>query len=112
MAIRLLPLVGTLFVKSGSKGVLVVQRVSGVDNVSRWKRLHPAKGTLVVGSSATPSEAIAIRHYPALTLDEKEMGSVTGAGDSLAGAMLASFVSRMDPSAPSELDSIVDLAQR
>ncbi|GAA5908122.1 pseudouridine-5'-phosphate glycosidase family protein [Sporobolomyces salmoneus] len=112
MAVRLLPIIGTLFVKSGSKGVLVVQRVSGVDRVSRWKQLRPVKGTVVVGSSATPSEAVVIRHYSALTLDENEMGSVTGAGDSLAGATLAALVSNLDPIVPSELDKIVDLAQR
>ncbi|GAA5949680.1 hypothetical protein JCM3765_002752 [Sporobolomyces pararoseus] len=112
MAIRLLPIVGTLFVKSGSKGVLVVQRVSGVDRVSRWKQLRPTKGTVVVGSSSTPSEAVVIRHYDALSLEEKEVGTVTGAGDSLCGAMLVALVSNLDPSVPSELDRIVDMAQR
>jgi pseudouridine-5'-phosphate glycosidase/pseudouridine kinase len=112
MAIRLLPIVGTLFVKSGSKGVLVVQRVSGVDKVARWKQLRPTKGTVVVGSSSTPSEAVVIRHYAALAFDESEMGTVTGAGDSLLGALLATLISDLDPSVPSDLDRIVDIAQR
>ncbi|GAA6063003.1 hypothetical protein JCM10212_002644 [Sporobolomyces blumeae] len=112
MAIRLLPVVGTLFVKSGSKGVLIVQRVSGVDPVARWKSLRAEKGTVVVASRTTPSEAIVLRHYAALALDESEMGSVTGAGDSLAGAMLAAMVHGLDASIPRDLDRIVDLAQR
>lgn len=112
MAIRLLPIIGTLFVKSGSKGVLVVQRVSGVDKVARWNQLRAIKGTLVVRSSSTPSEAVVLRHYPALSLDDKDVGTVTGAGDSLAGAMLSALVSDLDPSVPSQLDQIVDLAQR
>ncbi|GAA5922392.1 pseudouridine-5'-phosphate glycosidase family protein [Sporobolomyces koalae] len=111
MAIRLLPIVGTLFVKSGSKGVLVVQRVSGVDAVAQWKQLRPVKGTAVISSSTTPSEAVVLRHYDALTLDEKEIGTVTGAGDSLAGAILAAMVSNLDPANPRDLDRIVNLAQ-
>ncbi|GAA6019173.1 hypothetical protein JCM11491_001402 [Sporobolomyces phaffii] len=112
MAVRLLPLVGTLFVKSGARGVLVVQRVSGVDAVARWTALAPAKGTLVVASTTTRAEAVVLRHYPARALDADVVGTVTGAGDSLAGAMLAALVSNLDPSVPAHLDTIIDLAQR
>ncbi|GAA5840467.1 hypothetical protein JCM5353_001121 [Sporobolomyces roseus] len=112
MAIRLLPIVNTLFVKSGAKGVLVVQRVSGVEAVSNWKRLRPVKGTVVVGSSSTPSEAVVLRYYEGLKIGEGEIGTVTGAGDSLAGAILSSIVSKLDPTTPQDLDRIIDLAQR
>jgi len=112
MAIRLLPIVNTLFVKSGAKGVLVVQRVSGVEAVSNWKRLRPVKGTVVVGSSSTPSEAVVLRYHEGLKIGEGEIGTVTGAGDSLAGAILSSIVSKLDPTVPQDLDRIIDLAQQ
>ncbi|GAA6007044.1 hypothetical protein JCM10207_009182 [Rhodosporidiobolus poonsookiae] len=112
MAVRLLPIFGTLFVKSGERGVLVVQRVSGVDAVSAWRSLPKQKGTAVFPSSATPSEAVVMRHYPALALEGAEEGNVTGAGDNLAGAVLAAVVRRLRCEVPGELDGIVDLAQR
>ncbi|GAA5902185.1 hypothetical protein JCM5296_006623 [Sporobolomyces johnsonii] len=114
MALRLLPVIGTLFLKSGSRGVLVVQRVSGVDTVAQWTKHTEGKkkGTVVVVSAATPSEAVVLRHYPALELDGDEVRTVTGAGDNLAGAILAAVVRGLDPAAPRDLDRIVDLAQR
>jgi len=112
MAVRLLSIFNTLFVKSGSKGVLVVQRVSGVEAVSSWKRLRPVKGTVVVGSSSTPSEAVVLRYYEGLKIGEEEIGTVTGAGDSLAGALLAGMINKLDPAVPQDLDRIIDLAQK
>lgn len=111
-AIRLLPIFNTLFVKSGERGVLVVQRVSGVDAVSAWKNEPKRKGTVVVPSGATPSEAVILRHYAALPLEGAEEGNVTGAGDNLAGAVIAAVVRGLDPAVPKDLDRIVDLAQR
>ncbi|GAA5995003.1 pseudouridine-5'-phosphate glycosidase family protein [Rhodotorula paludigena] len=112
MAVRLLPVIGTLFVKNGAQGVLVVQRVSGIDAVSRWRNLPPKKGTLVVPSASTPAEAVVLRHYPALELDASEIISVTGAGDNLAGATLAAMVRGLSPLVPYELDQIVEVAQK
>ncbi|KAJ8296863.1 Pseudouridine-metabolizing bifunctional protein C1861.05 [Rhodotorula toruloides] len=113
MAVRLIStsLFGSLFIKSGSRGVLVVQRVSGVDNVAAWSSLPSRKGTVVVRSSQ-PSEAIVLRHYPALELDERQVGTVTGAGDNLAGAILAGLVRGLSPFIPHELDRLVDVGQR
>lgn len=112
MALRLLPVVRTLFVKSGAQGVLVVQRVSGVDNVAAWRALPRRKGTVVVPNGTSPAEAVVLRHYPALKLDEKEVVGVTGAGDNLAGATLAAMARGLRADVPTELDRIVDLAQR
>lgn len=113
MAVRLIStsLFDSLFIKSGSRGVLVVQRVSGVDNVAAWSSLPSRKGTVVVRSSQ-PSEAIVLRHYPALELDERQVGTVTGAGDNLAGAILAGLVRGLSPFIPHELDRLVDVGQR
>lgn len=112
MAVRLLPVVRTVFVKSGADGVLVVQRVSGVDAVATWRSLPRRKGTVVVPSAASPAEAVVLRHYPALKLDAGEVVGVTGAGDNLAGATLAAMARGLRADVPGELDRIVDLAQR
>lgn len=112
MAVRLLPVFGTLFVKSGNRGVLVVQRVHGVDAVAAWRAVADRKGTVVAASTARAEEAVAIRHYSALELDESQMGTVTGAGDNLAGAMLASIVRGLSPGFPADLDRIVEIAQK
>ncbi|GAA5835197.1 hypothetical protein JCM11251_006641 [Rhodosporidiobolus azoricus] len=111
-AVRLLPIFNTLFVKSGERGVLVVQRVSGVEAVAAWKKEAKRKGTVVALSGATSSEAIVLRHYPALPLEEAHQGNVTGAGDNLAGAVIAAVVRGWNPASPRDLDRIVDLAQR
>lgn len=113
MAVQLLPVIGALFVKNGNRGVLVVQRVTGVDNVAAWRgEMRNGKGTVVAASSGRADEAVVLRHYPALELQESEVGTVTGAGDSLAGAMLAAMVRGLSSSRPDDLDRIVDLSQR
>lgn len=112
MAVPLLQIIGTLVIKSGSRGILVVQRVTGADAVTAWKALPRAKGTVVAASSALAGEAVVIRHYPALLLLEGEVGTVTGAGDSLAGAMLAAIVRGLSPAFPDQLDRIVEIGQR
>lgn len=89
-----------------------MQRVSGEEAVKAWKPEGRKKGTLVAASSFLSDEAVVVRHYPAMELPEEELGTVTGAGDNLAGAMLAAMVRGLSPSLPSELDRIVDLAQR
>ncbi|KAM0754973.1 Indigoidine synthase A-like protein [Meredithblackwellia eburnea MCA 4105] len=114
MAVQLLPVIRTIFVKSGSRGVVVVQRVSGVDAVAGWVRESWTKGIpLVVAKSDTdPGEAVVIRHFDALKLNDDAVGTVTGAGDNLAGAMLAALVRGWSPDVPSDLTAIVDLAQK
>lgn len=114
MAVSLLPIFRTLFVKSGARGVVVVQRVSGAAAVEAWqaeaRRLN--KGVLVAAATAGPEEAVVVRHYPALELTEGEVKSVTGAGDNLAGAVLVAMTNGLSVRVPSELDQIVDIGQR
>ncbi|BGP21739.1 hypothetical protein JCM10295v2_000614 [Rhodotorula toruloides] len=113
MAVRLIStsLFGSLFIKSGSRGVVVVQRVSGVDDVGAWSSLPSRKGTVVV-CSTRQADAVVLRHYPALELDQGHVETVTGAGDSLAGAILAGLVRGWRPSLPHGLDQLVGLGQR
>lgn len=113
MAIRLLAtsLFGTLFVKSGSRGVLVAQRVSNVDHASEWTALPKGKGTAVI-RSGLPGDVLVLKHYAALPVSEREVRSVTGAGDNLAGALLAGMSRGLSPARPANLDRLVELAQR
>ena len=112
MAVRLLAIFGCLFVKSGDRGVVVVQRVSGAEAVADWKSESGKKGVVVAASSAGPPQAIVIRHFPALELALEDIRNVTGAGDNLAGALLAFLVSKFDPRHPKDLGRMVDVAQR
>jgi pseudouridine-5'-phosphate glycosidase/pseudouridine kinase len=114
MAVNLLPVIGCVFVKSGARGVLVVQRVSGADAVNGWKNEAGKKGTLVAFSTARADEAVVLRYYPAIALSENAGagGTVTGAGDNLAGALLASLVKGKSTSVPRELDAMVQVGMR
>jgi pseudouridine-5'-phosphate glycosidase/pseudouridine kinase len=114
MAVSLLPIINTLFVKSGSRGVLVVQRVSGEQAVHEWKAetARIPKGLLVAAATSGPAEAVVIRHFPALELPDNEVVSVTGAGDNLAGAMLAAISRGLKTSKPHDLEQIVEIGQR
>lgn len=113
MAIRLLAtsIFGTLFVKSGSRGVLVAQRISDVDQSSEWTSLRKSKGTVVV-RNGLPGDVIVLKHYAALPLQEDEIRNVTGAGDNLAGALLAGMSRGLSPALPADLDRLVGLAQQ
>ncbi|KAK4054846.1 hypothetical protein OIV83_000770 [Microbotryomycetes sp. JL201] len=112
MAVQLLTCFRCLLVKSGERGVVVVQRVSGPANVAQWKRLGHANGTVVAASSGGPDEAVVIRHYPSFTIDPSEIESVTGAGDNFAGALLAGLVNGHDMQVPQSLDRLVSTAQK
>ncbi|KAK4058079.1 hypothetical protein OIO90_000818 [Microbotryomycetes sp. JL221] len=112
MAVQLLTSFKHLFIKNGDKGVVVVQRVSGEETVSRWKKMGNAKNLVVAASSGGPDEAVIIRHFPALHVAKEEVVNVTGAGDNLAGALLAGLVGGLDPSRPRDLERLVEVAQR
>lgn len=112
MAIQLLPVIKTLFIKSGSRGVVVVQRVSGIDNVAGWRGADKRKGTVVAFSSFLPDEAVVIRYYEGLKIEEGGIKNVTGAGDNMAGAILACLVKGLRVQVPKELDQIIQIAQR
>lgn len=102
-----------LFVKSGARGVVVVQRVRGRERVEAWARLASAgeKGCVVSRSEVSEEEAVVVCHCEGLELGG-EVGSVTGAGDNLAGAMLAAMVRGLDPGKAGELKRVVEVGQR
>ncbi|KDQ63525.1 hypothetical protein JAAARDRAFT_29544 [Jaapia argillacea MUCL 33604] len=115
MAVNLLPFFQNLVVKLGPRGVLVVLRVSGEDvKKSGWagERSNP-RGRYIVARGQDDLEMVVIRHFPALSVSPDEIVSVTGAGDTLVGSLLASLV--LDPTAfhhPKRLDDVIERAQQ
>lgn len=80
MGIQLLQFFGTIWVKLGSQGLLMIRLSS-----------HPtdfkSKKNIIV--HRTPQEQdVILRYYPAIKVSQESIVSVTGAGDSLAGALV------------------------
>lgn len=110
MAINLLPFFQHLVIKCGDLGVLLAMRFS-VDNPTAWvgEKSDVRRRLIIVHGKA---ETVVIKHYPAHTIDPQYVVSVTGAGDSLVGAVLAALV--QDQSAfsnPESLDGVIELGQ-
>jgi pseudouridine-5'-phosphate glycosidase/pseudouridine kinase len=58
------------------------------------------------------SELVVIKHYPAHEIDPQSIVSVTGAGDSLVGAILAALTQNSSTfDSPELVDDIIALAQ-
>jgi pseudouridine-5'-phosphate glycosidase/pseudouridine kinase len=90
-AIYLLPFFQHLLIKCGDRGALVVMRMSTRDTaVSGWKneRSNPIRRYVV--AEGKTGELLVIQHFPSLPV--KLPVSVTGAGDSFVGALLATLV--------------------
>lgn len=112
MGMRLMPLFRIIFIKCSERGVVVLQRISGKENLKMWDKFERKKGIVVASDGM--SEAIIIKHFAALELDEKDsnLGSTTGAGDSMAGAILAMLTQGLKTTIPSELDRIIEVSQK
>ncbi|OCB88300.1 hypothetical protein A7U60_g4502 [Sanghuangporus baumii] len=115
MAINILPFFQNLVIKCGDKGVVVVMRISGENaKNSPWALEHsnPVKG-YIVAKGLHGKEIVVLKHFPAIPVEPEEVVSVTGAGDSLAGALCASLVKDPTTFQTSEkLDAAVHIAQR
>ena len=106
-ALRLLPLVNGLFVKAGSRGLLVVLRVRREDLAEFVNVAKQGNSTVIaVGSEG----GLVVRYYEALKLDKT--ASVVGGGDSLLGGLLAGIAKGLQPSIPEDLDRLVHIGQR
>lgn len=92
-AIQVLPYIPHLFVKLGADGVLLFQLLLGVDAVA-------AQQSQACGSDEVPPLAqvfhaarsdvgLLIQHFPAVEVDPAAIASVTGAGDTFCGFVLA-----------------------
>lgn len=106
-ALRLLPFVDCLFVKAGSKGLVVVQRTSR-EQLPAFET-EAKKGARVV-TTVGPQGGLVISSYEALRLDST--ASAVGGGDSLLGGLLAGISKGLRPSYPADLDRLVYIGQR
>jgi len=90
MAINLLPFFQHLVIKCGERGVIVVMRVSRRTGWgSERSKIH---GRYIVSSGSGGGDVVVLQHFPADHLPPESIVSVTGAGDTLVGSVLASLV--------------------
>ncbi|EJD04074.1 uncharacterized protein FOMMEDRAFT_133422 [Fomitiporia mediterranea MF3/22] len=115
MAVNLLPFFQNLVIKCGERGVVVVMRICGEDvDSSAWmmERSNPLRG-YIVAKGLEGREIVILKHFPAIPMENDEIVSVTGAGDSLVGALSASLIK--DPTTfldPAKLNAAMQLAQK
>lgn len=122
MAVPLLSFVRTLIIKSGSRGVILIQRIEGMEKVQRWKDFSESggrrgrNGNIVVCSHVDEgrerADAIVVQYFEGRKVEAKEGGNVTGAGDTLVGAVLAALVRGEKLDEPGGSAKIIDFAQR
>lgn len=94
-AFQLLPYFPTLVIKDGSNGILVIQITNDAETASKeiskqTQKFIKASSSdfVVVSDTGRHNYGVVVQHFPAHALSE-DIVSVTGAGDSLAGSLLA-----------------------
>ena len=110
MAIHLLPFFQHLVIKCGDLGVLLAMRFPA-DIPTAWagERSDVRCRQIVAHGKA---EIIVIKHYPVHMIDPESVVSVTGAGDSLVGAILAALMQDLSAfNNPESLDGVIGLGQ-
>ncbi|TFY72885.1 hypothetical protein EVG20_g132 [Dentipellis fragilis] len=110
MAINLLPFFQHIVIKCGELGVIVVMRVSGGSSPWALERSNPRRRYIVAHGR---SETVVLKHFPAHELAGNTAVNVTGAGDSLVGALLAMLTE--NPSLFQDekmMDDAIEVAQR
>jgi pseudouridylate synthase / pseudouridine kinase len=110
MAVNLLPFFQHLVIKCGDLGVLLAMRFS-TDNPTAWagERSNTHRRQIVAHGKG---ESIVLKHYPAHTIDPQSIVSVTGAGDSLVGAILAALAQDLSAfNSPESLGRVITLGQ-
>ncbi|KAH9065965.1 indigoidine synthase A-like protein [Lactarius vividus] len=110
MAINLLPFFQHLVIKCGDLGVLLAMRFP-TDRPTAWvgERTDIQRRQIVAHGK---SELVVIKHYPAHEIDPQSVVSVTGAGDSLVGAILATLIQNSSTfDTPELVDQVIALAQ-
>jgi len=110
MAVNLLPFFQHLVIKCGDLGVLLAMRFP-TDKPTAWagERTDIQRRQIVIHGK---SELVVIKHYPAHEIDPQSVVSVTGAGDSLVGAILAALTQNSSTfDSPELVDDIIALAQ-
>jgi pseudouridine-5'-phosphate glycosidase/pseudouridine kinase len=110
MAINLLPFIQHLVIKCGDLGVLLAMRFPA-NNPTAWAgEKSDARRRQIIAHGK--GEVVVIKHYPAHMIDPQCAVSVTGAGDSLVGALLAALLHNLSSfNDPESLDGVIELGQ-
>ncbi|KAG8906204.1 hypothetical protein FRC01_008092 [Tulasnella sp. 417] len=111
MAVQLLPYFQHLVVKCGDRGVLVAMVVpSSSDHVTAWKT---DLSRYQITNTTERGETLVLKYFPPLKIDQKELVSTTGAGDSLVGSLMAAVVRDGGDAfrSPTRLDDLMRSAQ-
>jgi len=112
MAVHFLPFARRIFVKLGARGVLVLLRLNDAEaerdgwsdcRTDLQRRLVCARGN---------GEQLIIKHFPPEQFPVGATVNVTGAGDTLAGALLVCLLHAKDRLTPKVLDNMVSCAQQ
>jgi pseudouridine-5'-phosphate glycosidase/pseudouridine kinase len=110
MAINLLPFFQHLVIKCGDLGVLLAMRFPADDPTAWAGERSDVRRRQIVAHGRT--EIVVIKHCPAHPIDPQSVVSVTGAGDTLVGAVLAALAQDLSAfSKPESLDRVINLAQ-
>ena len=111
MATNLLPFFQHLIIKCGPLGVILAMRIpANGGSPFALERSNPRR-RYIVAHGAT--ETVVFKHFPALTLPKNAVLNVTGAGDSLVGAILAAIAENQYVfEDPQSVDMAIDRAQR
>jgi pseudouridine-5'-phosphate glycosidase/pseudouridine kinase len=110
MAINLLPFFQHLVIKCGDLGVLLAMRFPADDPTAWAGERSDVRRRQIVARGRT--EIVVIKHCPAHPIDPQSVISVTGAGDTLVGAILAALAQDLSAfSKPESLDRVINLAQ-
>ncbi|GJE87677.1 indigoidine synthase A-like protein [Phanerochaete sordida] len=111
MAVNLLPFFQHLILKAGEKGLFTVFRVPAtVTQQSAWAYERSNARERQVIAQSRDGGIVVFKHYPAVALQPSDVVNVTGAGDSLVGAALATLV--QSPGAFLNPESLAKLAAR
>jgi pseudouridine-5'-phosphate glycosidase/pseudouridine kinase len=112
MAINLLPIFQHIIIKCGERGAIVAMRMDPEDAAtSAWGRQKSSPLARYVVAQGNNKEIIVLQHFPSLSVGD--ITNVTGAGDSFAGAVLASI--SQNPRAfsdPENLEQTINVAQQ
>ncbi|KZW02673.1 hypothetical protein EXIGLDRAFT_738251 [Exidia glandulosa HHB12029] len=110
MAVQLLPFVKHFMIQLGDKGVLVVMQHT---EPCAWSKATSNMSLRqIVAHAPNEQSTVVVRHFPAFDLAPEEIVSVTGAGDTLVGAVLAGLVKKPSTFAdPESLQTLITMGQ-
>ena len=94
MIVSLLPIIQHLVIKCGDRGVIVAMRVPNANagNTSWASEQSNVFRRYIIGRGEVESgDTVVLQHFPAVPIGRDEVVSVTGAGDTLVGALCAAI---------------------